>query len=356
MQQRLEKCFILLLYGAVVVGGIWIAVRFLLPWTAPFILALILAAILEPAVRYLTAKGFKRGAAAGILSLGTLAVMAVLLFLLSSKCISAAADFVKKSPQLMMAIGEGIENLEKKAFSISTAVPDSVEQYMKSAMESLLNVLYRLPALASQHLLDFLGRAAQKSPNILLFTVTAGLGTYFISATYPDTTGFLLMQLPQGMRHKMRGIREEFKSSLGGFFRAQLILMAMSFFQLLITFYLLDVENAGAVAAITALIDALPVFGTGIVLVPWALYSFILGDYSRGIGFLVCWGMVNLVRSCAQAKLTGDEIGLNPLTSLAAVYIGWKVCGVGGMLLFPLLFSLVQQLQEKKIIRLWKSR
>ena len=131
--------------------------------------------------------------------------------------------------------------------------------------------------------------------------------------------------------------------------------MLMTFFELLICFLLLRVKGAAGLAAVTALIDALPVFGTGVVLVPWALYSLLLGNFRRGAALLICWGVVNLVRSCAQAKLLGDQIGLDPLASLLAVYMGWQICGVGGMILFPILFVTLRQLNDRGVIRLWKS-
>ena len=129
--------------------------------------------------------------------------------------------------------------------------------------------------------------------------------------------------------------------------------MAMSFVLLLIAFLLLDVENSVLIAALTALVDALPVFGTGIVLVPWALYGLLMGSTFRGIGLIISWLVVSLVRNCAQAKLLGDQIGLDPLASLLAIYVGWQVLNIWGMLLFPLLLVTLQQLNDKGIIKLW---
>ena len=114
-------------------------------------------------------------------------------------------------------------------------------------------------------------------------------------------------------------------------------------------------RGALGIAAVTALIDALPVFGTGVVLVPWAIFCLLLGNTGRAIGLIICWAFVNLVRSCTQAKLLGDQIGLDPIASLAAIYVGWRVCGVWGMLLFPILLVTVQQLNDRGVIRLWKS-
>ena len=104
-----------------------------------------------------------------------------------------------------------------------------------------------------------------------------------------------------------------------------------------------------------ALIDALPVFGTGIVLLPWAAGCLLLGRTRRGLGLLAVWIVTSLVRSCTQARLLGDQIGLDPLCSLLSVYIGWRVCGVWGMLLFPLLCMVLIQLNERGVLRLWKS-
>ena len=172
---------------------------------------------------------------------------------------------------------------------------------------------------------------------------------------FPKINAFILAQLPVGFRQRLEGLGADLRGSFGGFMRAQLILMAMTFIELLIAFLLLGVRGALGIAAVTALIDALPVFGTGVVLVPWAAYCLLLGDIRRGIALLVCWGLVNLVRSCTQAKLLGDQIGLDPITSLLAIYVGWQVWGVWGMLLFPILFVTLRQLNDRGVIHLWRS-
>lgn len=355
MQQRLIRCFSALLYSAAAVGAIWLTVRFLLPWAAPFLLAYALAAALEPLVRWMQRHGWKRGAASGLLTLALLALLLWAVFALSAWAISAVTDFTRLAPELMRSLGQTLERMEDRAMAYIRATPDGVSQYMETAMEALGDALYGLPALISQWALDAVGRVAKSSPDVLLFAVTAGIGTYFISASFPKTTAFIAAQLPESFRRKLEGLGADLKSSFGGFFRAQLILMAMTFFELLLAFFILDIEGAPGIAAITAVIDALPVFGTGTVLVPWAIYSLLLGSFGRGIGLLICWGVVNLVRSCVQAKLLGDQIGLDPLISLIAIYVGWRVWQVWGMLLFPILFVTLRQLNDKGVIRLWKS-
>ena len=355
MRQGAAKCFSVLLYSAAAVGGIWLGVRFLLPWAAPFILAFALAALLEPAVRVLVRRGVRRSAAAGFLSLALLALAVWGLVSLGSWGVSAATEFAGRAPSLMKGLGEALERLESRALAYIAAAPEGLSTYMEGAMEAVGEAIYGLPGLASQWALDAVAGAAQSSPDFLLFAATAGIGTYFISASFPRTLAFVAAQLPEDFRRRLSGLGKDLKASFGGFFRAQLMLMAMTFFELLLAFALLGVESPGALAAVTALIDALPVFGTGLVLLPWALYSMLLGSIGRGLGLLITWALVNLVRSCVQAKLLGDQIGLDPLASLIAVYVGWRVWRVWGMLLFPILLVTLRQLNDKGVIKLWKN-
>lgn len=355
MQQRAGKHFTAVIYSAATVGGIWLAVRFLLPWTAPFLLAFSAAAFLETPVRALMRRGWRRGAAAGVLTLGLLGVLAYIAVVLTLKGAETAARFAREVPALMQSVGEGMHALQARAAVYAEAAPEGVAEYLAAASEAVTAELYALPGALSGWAVDLAARAAQATPNALLFVVTAGLGSYFVSADFPRVTAFLAMQLPEGLRRRMEGVGQNLRASFGGLVRAQLMLSAMTFFELLLGFLALGIDGAPAVAAATAVIDALPVFGTGIVLLPWAAYSLLLGNIRRALGLALCWGTVSLVRSCAQAKLLGDQIGLDPVASLFAVYVGWKVLNVWGMLLFPVLLVTLRQLNDRGVIRLWKS-
>lgn len=355
MQQRAGKYFTAVIYSAATVGGIWLGVRFILPWTAPFILAFSASALLEAPVRALMRRGWRRRAASAVLTLALLGALAYLAVALTLKGAETAARLAREVPALMHSAGEGMRALQSRAALYAAGAPEGVAEYLAAASEALTAEIYALPGALSGWAVDLAARAAQETPNALLFVVTAGIGSYFISASYPRVTAFLAMQLPEGLRRRLEGVGQNLRASFGGLVRAQLMLSAMTFFELLLGFLALGVKSAAAVAAVTALVDALPVFGTGIVLLPWAAYSLLLGDVHRALGLALCWGVVSLVRSCAQAKLLGDQIGLDPVASLLAVYVGWKVWGVWGMLLFPVLLVTLRQLNDRGVIRLWKS-
>ena len=350
----MEKSITKLAYIAAAVGAVWLFVRFLLPWTAPLIVAFVMAALMEAPVRMLMRHRWKRGAAAAVITLAVLGVIVYLTAKLTSLGIQTAADFAKEVPQLMENVSELAEAVSEKTERFAASAPESVREYVAAAMQSFGKVIYTLPELISRKALDILGKAAAGSPTIFLFIVTAGIGTYFFSAAFPTTLAFIRAQLPRQTVEKLNSVRSDLRKSFGGFMKAQLILMGMTFFQLVTVFMLLKIRNAVEIAAVTALIDALPVFGTGIVLLPWAAYCAMSGDVRLGIALMLSWAVINLVRNCAQAKLLGDQIGLDPISSLLAIYVGFRVWGVGGMLVFPIILVTLKQLNDAGAIQLWK--
>ena len=275
--------------------------------------------------------------------------------MLIGRGVTAATELSRALPALMEALSLRLGDLRALVEQHIRSAPAPTAALLEGALSSLAAAASALPAQLSRGLVTLLSRMAQASPDTLLFLVTAALGTYFISAAFPTVNAFLLAQLPDWLRQRLEGLGEDLKSGFGGLVRAQLILTGICFVELLAAFLLLRVQGAAVLAAVTAVIDALPVFGTGVVLLPWALACLLLGQTRRGLGLILCWGVTELVRSAAQAKLLGDQIGLDPLASLLSVYVGWRVAGVGGMLLFPLGIYALIRLNDRGVVRLWKN-
>ena len=355
MEHELQHALRVLLTALAALGGGWLALRFLLPWTAPLLLALALAAGLEAPVRLLIRHRWPRPAAAALCTLALLGLLLWGLTALAGRAAALVTAFAAKTPVLMEALARTLDRIEARSAALAAAAPEGTGELLLAALDSAAQSLYGLPGLLSQQALDLLARAAQSSGGVLLFIATAGIGTYFCSAAYPKVTAFLLAQLPRGLTRRLSGLDRDLRASFGALLRAQLMLMAMTFFQLLLAFVLLGIPGAAGLAALIALVDALPVLGTGTVLLPWALGCLLLGQVSRGLGLGLCWALICLVRSGVQAKLLGDQIGLDPLASLVAIYVGWRICGVWGMLLFPVLLVTLQQLNEKGVLRLWRT-
>ena len=340
------------LSAAAIGAALWLAARFLLPPLAPLFFAFALAAAMERPVRLLVRRGLPRRAAAAVTTLFSLGLICALLWLLAGRLAGMLDAFVRVAPRLIRALGERAAALEELAARFAASMPEGFPDPLRAALRAAESALGELPAQFSSRLLALAAAAVQHAPGILLFLISLFLGAFLFSASYPAVLELLRSRLPEGARRRAAEIAADLRGSLGGWLRAQLILAGMCFVELLGLFWLLDVRAALPLAAVTALIDALPVFGTGIVLVPWALGELLLGEPGRGLALLFGWGLGALARELLQARLLGDQIGIHPLVSLIALYVGWRVWGVWGMIVFPLLFAMLQRLAERGILRL----
>lgn len=116
----------------------------------------------------------------------------------------------------------------------------------------------------------------------------------------------------------------------------------------------MGLEYALLAAVFTAIVDALPVLGTGTVLFPWAIGCFLLGDMGRGLALLSIYAVGMIVHSLLEPRLLAKQADLPPITALLAMYLGFHFLGVGGMILLPVLLLLLKQFQDAGVIHLWK--
>ena len=115
-----------------------------------------------------------------------------------------------------------------------------------------------------------------------------------------------------------------------------------------IAFFLLRVSQPLFWAALVALVDAFPILGTGTILVPWSIFSFLQSDPVLAFGLLILYGATALTRSVLEPRLLGQQLGLDPLVTLMTLYAGYRLWGIGGMLLTPMLAVAATQLIKEK--------
>ena len=210
-----------------------------------------------------------------------------------------------------------------------------------------------LAGQVSSAVLQGAGRAMAALPRVLLACGTTVLAVFFTLSAYPAVRGFFRRQLGSRLE-RARGVKSSVFATLGKWLKAECILLAVTFCQLLAGLLLMRQEYALLLAALIALIDALPVFGTGTVLVPWAAVECLLGAVPRGIALLALFAVISVVRSVLEPKLMAAQAGLPPLASLCAMYVGFCAMGVAGMVLAPMALMLVKQLRDGGYIRLWR--
>ena len=323
----------------------WVSIRYLMPIITPFLLAILLALAAEPLVRFLSKKAkLPRAAATGIGMSVTLAILflfLVFLFALLLRQLKSLAGFV---PALESTALKGLDSLQLWLNQLVQAMPQSVQPMAERSVDGLFSngsaVIDRIAAW----LLGLASNIVSKLPDSLLGFGTWLLACFMISAKLPNIAQWLRQHLPKSWFETYLPMLKRLKKAILGWLVAQCKLIGITFFVLTIGFFMLRVSYAPLWAALISLIDALPILGTGVILVPWSLISFLQGNSIRAIGLLGTYTVAMLLRSVLEPRLVGKQLGLDPLITLFAMYCGYRLFGLGGMLLSPLLAVTVTQL------------
>ena len=169
--------------------------------------------------------------------------------------------------------------------------------------------------------------------SVIISIIMCMLSSYFFIADRDWGTKFLNRYLPKNIMRKYEVFASSLKQAVGGYFKAQFRIEVWMYVLLLVGLTVMKVRYGILIALLMAFLDFLPFFGTGIVLVPWAIVTVIGGNYLRAIGFLIIWGAGQLFRQLIQPKIMGESIGMEPIPTLFLLFIGYRIAGVGGMLI-----------------------
>ncbi len=178
-------------------------------------------------------------------------------------------------------------------------------------------------------------------PGMLLFFAVFLIASVYMTVSYDAILKILQKVLPQRWSAYAAHMKKAFGGTVRSLFRAYLILSAVTFLLLLSGLFFLGVEHVFGAALIGMLIDILPVFGVGTLLIPWAIFSFFMGNPGRGVGLVVLYLVICFVRQALEPRLIGKTAGVHPLAVLFAMYAGGMLFGIAGMIVSPFLLTAV---------------
>jgi sporulation integral membrane protein YtvI len=202
---------------------------------------------------------------------------------------------------------------------------------------------------------------ASRIPSLLISIVVTIVLACFMTADYDLITRFIYCQFPKGKRKDLTRAKQLLKMNLGKMAKAYALIMLVTFTEVFAGLTILKMiglfnsSYIAVIAIVTAIVDVIPVLGTGTIVLPWAAYSFIVGNYGMGIGLLVLYVTVTVIRQIVEPKLVAGQLGLPPFVTLIAMYLGLKIFGVLGVFILPIIAIMVKLLNDEGIIDLWKS-
>lgn len=327
-----------------------ISVRYILPLFFPFLLGTGLALAAEPAVRLLTGKlWLPRGAAAGIGVSAAFGGIALLVLILFALLLREVKYLTLVLPDLEATARSGIGLLQGWLLERTALLPGSLGDLLQKNIGEFFSGGTALLDRGIRYILGLAGNLLTRVPDSALTLGTAVISGYMISAKLPKLRKWFTQHLPLEKLKPVFDALKRAKAALGGWLLAQVKLSGMTLLLLAGGFLLLRIPNGLLWALVVCLLDALPVLGTGAVLLPWSMISFLQNNTPRAIGLLGLYASITLIRSSLEPKLVGRQLGLDPLVTLMALYAGYKLWGLGGMILAPMLtVTALQLLPDRK--------
>ena len=327
--------------------GIWLFLKYLFPVFLPFFLGFLLALAAEPAVRFVSRLKLPRWAATGVGVSLTLVFLTGLVGLLGASVVKELGVLAGRLPDLQDTATQTadklrifLENAANKApEGVRPLVDRSVDRLMDSGSALMEQATVRLPGAIS----GFLSRV----PDGALGLGTGILSGFMFSARLPKLKMQIRDRLPETWKTKLFPALKRSKNALLGWLKAQAKLAAVTFCIITAGLLLLKIPLAPLWAAGIALVDAVPLLGTGTVMVPWAVVSLIQGRQLQAIGLLCIFGAALLTRTTLEPRLVGRHLGLDPLVTLVFLYLGYRFWGILGMLLAPMLVAAITAATDK---------
>jgi sporulation integral membrane protein YtvI len=312
-------------------------VVFLLPkllvFFAPFVAGWIVALIASPLVHFFESKlKVRRKAGSVVVIVLVIGLVVLAFYLVGSKLVEEVVDLVNHLPSIWKSTEADMESISRNFSVVYSRLPVDLQQKISDVGGEITTYLGNLVGNISMPTIAAVGNFAKQLPSILIGIIMALLSSYFFVAEREDIIAWFRRVMPQSLQERFAVIRRGMVKAVGGYLKAQLRIELWMYLLLFIGLTILQVDYAVLIALLIAFLDFIPFFGTGTVLVPWAIIKILSSDYKIAVGLLIIWGVGQLVRQLIQPKIVGDSIGVAPIPTLFLLYIGYRLGGVVGMI------------------------
>ena len=317
----------------------------------PFVLAFIFSMITQPIAKFINRKTHLSAKVSTIISI--VAFFLVLFGLISIVSIKFIEEIYNLSKNLRGSSAQ-FNELWNKSLDQGFVYIDYLPKEFITQIQSYTGEIINFAAKSATAFVNQTIRFITSIPTLIIYTSITILSTLLMSLDKNDIVKFLEHQFPISWLNKIYNIKRDILSVFGSYLRAQLILVTICFFELLIALNLflflgLNVKYPLIFSIVISLIDALPILGAGAILIPWSIFSFITGDIKLGFAIFILYVIVLAVRQLLEPKLISQKIGVHPLVTLVSMYSGFKLLGIVGFLIGPIVMIILKNVFSKEL-------
>ena len=303
----------------------------------PFVLALVTAWLLNPLVKALQRRlGLSRGFLSIFLILLAFAAAGGILFGLGYSLFSEVSTLLDNWEVAWDSLQAGVDSLGTWLDKLLAYLPDQVEIFVNENLDQLWSAFSGWVSGVMPLLGTWAGNLAMAVPSFVVGLIVFIMAAYFITTDYPHYRFMMTDRLPAEVRAFFSHVKHTALGALAGYIRAEVIISIGVFVILLLGFLIVRQPYAVLLALALAVLDFIPIIGSGTIMVPWAVVDLITGNWSHALALMVVWGIICVFRRVAEPKAVGSQTGLSPILSLISLYVGMRLAGVLGMILGPI--------------------
>lgn len=380
--ERKRKSIINVLYYTMLATLFFLIIRYAMGVCFPIVCAFFIATILQRPKNILVKKTFLKKGSASVVALFFMIFVVLSLFvLIGVRAVQEISGFINYISLQLQNIDVVVTNIENAVLGFIDRLPDFVGSTLDESVTAIFTQLREYIAGQSTELTDSITgtlgdsfslswittplsgviSTAKQIPSILIAVVITLVASCFMTSDYESIMNFIRLQFPEHKRDDLSRSKALLKSTLTKMAKAYALIMSVTFSEMFIGLTVLRLVGIYSssytviIAIVTAIVDIIPVLGTGTVLIPWAVYNLIVGNYALAIGLAVIYAVITVIRQIIEPKLVAGQLGLSPVVTICALYLGLKIFGVLGMIIAPILVTMLKVLNDEGIIHLWKS-
>lgn len=315
---------------------------------APFIIGYVISIFLEPLVRTFMHKfNLNRSISAIISIILMIVVIGGSLFLIISQLVQQGTSLYQYNHSQILDKTDETWNMIKSLFSnLFFYIPENNKEMVHSFFQ---NVTSSVMTYAGEKLKVFGVAFIKFVPKLFVYTIIGLISSFFFIKDRALIRNVYRENMPHSINKNIIEIKNSLSNAFLGYLKSQSIIMCVTASICLTGLIILQNQYAFLLAFLIAIVDVLPLFGSGFILWPLSLVSFVNGDIKTGIGALVMYATVQITRQIIEPKILGSQIGLHPLVTLMSIYVGLIVFGVLGIVLGPMSAIIIKTIWAKKI-------
>lgn len=369
-----------IVYLAMILGLGYLFVRYCFWIFFPFLLAFLLAVIVQKPANFLVRKTkIKKGITSTILILLLFLIAGGIISLLGMKLVDVIKDTIDFITAKLTDLPSLIDDIKYWVINTASILPDKIEAKFVASAGSWFDAIrdksvteiaaiiadsasgdegFSLSSITTP--LSGLWSTAKRIPSVFVAIIICILSSCFMAADYDWIANFIKNQLSPEHKRKLSISKRVVFQSLGKLFRSYALIICITGTEIFIGLNILSLiglYNGGniiVISVIVALLDILPVLGTGTFMIPWAIYSLITGKIGLAIGLFIVYAIIYVVRQVIEPKIVGGTVGLPPFITLMGMYVGSQLFGFIGIFLVPIMIIIVKLLNDEGVIHLWK--